>query len=103
MPIYEYRCVKCGEQFELYQAMSEKHESVRHDCGNIAFRVWNPPALQTDTNFMFSGQYDNRLCRNRDDKIEGRKDFQRRLDEKNLQVIDNSVFDKKQVLPEPCM
>jgi hypothetical protein len=83
--------------------MSDVKKVVVCECGKKSRRVYTPPALQTDTNFVFTGRYDNRLCKNRRDKVEGRKDFQKRLDEKNLQVIDNSVFDKKQEQPNFCM
>ncbi|MCL4322009.1 MAG: zinc ribbon domain-containing protein [Deltaproteobacteria bacterium] len=29
MPIYEYRCQKCGKIFEIYQRLSEKGEDIK--------------------------------------------------------------------------
>lgn len=28
MPIYEYKCVKCGNKFELLQKMSERNKNI---------------------------------------------------------------------------
>jgi putative FmdB family regulatory protein len=28
MPIYEFRCSSCGEQFEAYCSLSERHEGL---------------------------------------------------------------------------
>lgn len=61
------------------------------------------PNLKTDTGFFATGQYDNRLCDSWDDKIEGRADWQRRLDKKNLQVTDWAEARKAPPTPEPCM
>lgn len=84
MPRYDYNCEKDG-QFELIQNMSESHDSaVCPHCGKKAVRVFTVPALQTDTNFIMTGSYDDRLgC-----KIEGRKHWGKKLREKGLMEID---------------
>lgn len=97
MPMYEYKCPDCG-RFEEFFSMSDVKKFTLCECGRRAKRIYTPPALQTDTNFVFTGQYDNRLC-DKGERVEGRKDFQRRLNKKNLQVIDNGVFDKKKEQP----
>jgi putative FmdB family regulatory protein len=39
MPIYEYRCPKCGLDFELLRRMSETSETARcPQCGVVAER-----------------------------------------------------------------
>ena len=40
MPLYEYRCETCGQQFESYQRMTEvKKEEACPACGGRAAKV----------------------------------------------------------------
>ena len=39
MPIYEYRCTKCGHQFEVYQQISEAPVSACEQCGGMMQRT----------------------------------------------------------------
>ncbi|HEX3681150.1 MAG TPA: FmdB family zinc ribbon protein [Bryobacteraceae bacterium] len=53
MPLYEYRCDQCGEQFELIQKFADE-PLTRHDkCGGVVHRLLSAPALQ----FKGSGWY----------------------------------------------
>ncbi|MHA2069498.1 MAG: hypothetical protein ACXABY_34480 [Candidatus Thorarchaeota archaeon] len=46
MPLYEFRCVKCGD-FEVYEQTPVGGESVPCIvCGQIATRVWLPAGIQ---------------------------------------------------------
>ncbi len=39
MPIYEYRCTKCGKDFELMRSMSQMNEAALcPECGSEAER-----------------------------------------------------------------
>lgn len=53
-------------------------------CGHLAVRIWTVPNLQTDTNFIMTGQYDSRLG----SKVEGRKDWKEKIAQKGLMEID---------------
>lgn len=53
MPLYEYRCEKCGELFEVMQKFSEQPLSVHEKCGGSVHRQLSAPALQ----FKGSGWY----------------------------------------------
>lgn len=53
MPIYEYRCAKCGKVFELIQKFSDAPLEVHPDCGGNVERLLSTPALQ----FKGSGWY----------------------------------------------
>ena len=63
MPTYEYRCTKCGEDFEVFQSFSEdalkKHPGR---CGGKVVKVLSPAGIV----FSGSGFYktDNRSGRN---------------------------------------
>jgi putative FmdB family regulatory protein len=39
MPIYEYRCEKCGKEFEEWQKFSDPAIDVCRDCGGKATRL----------------------------------------------------------------
>jgi len=53
MPIYEYRCPKCGEQQSSIMPVGKAYKSVRCPCGGRANRVYSAPAIH----FKGSGFY----------------------------------------------
>jgi putative FmdB family regulatory protein len=42
MPTYEYRCDRCGEQFEIFQPFSAKPLKRHADCGGPLQKVFHP-------------------------------------------------------------
>jgi putative FmdB family regulatory protein len=53
MPIYEYKCSKCSETFEVLQRFSDQPLAVHESCGGSVERLLSPPGLQ----FKGSGWY----------------------------------------------
>jgi len=53
MPIYEYACRKCGEQFEVLQKMSDAPRRRCRACGGSLERLISPVGIQ----FRGSGWY----------------------------------------------
>ena len=53
MPIYEYKCKKCGHRFERIQKFSDPHVKKCPDCGGAVEQVISAPAVQ----FKGSGWY----------------------------------------------
>ena len=53
MPIYEYRCHKCGNTFETIQKFSDEPVTVHAECGGEVERLISKSALQ----FKGSGWY----------------------------------------------
>jgi putative FmdB family regulatory protein len=53
MPLYEYKCKKCGEIFEVIQKISEPPLTKCIKCGGPVVKIISPPALQ----FKGSGWY----------------------------------------------
>ena len=49
MPIYEYKCTKCGKEFEVMQKMSEAPLTVCSSCGGELKK------LITSTSFVLKG------------------------------------------------
>ncbi len=53
MPLYEYKCDKCGTVFEVIQKFSDEPLHVHDQCGGTLERLISPSALQ----FKGSGWY----------------------------------------------
>src|SRR5262249_23909066 len=54
MPIYEYRCQKCGQKTEAIQRIGEKPLKICPHCGGSHLKkLWAAPAIQ----FKGSGWY----------------------------------------------
>jgi putative FmdB family regulatory protein len=46
MPLYEYRCENCGNQFEVIQKFSDEPLVTHETCGGPVHRLLSAPALQ---------------------------------------------------------
>ncbi len=55
MPLYEYKCKKCGRVFEVLQKLSDPTLSIHKNCGGELERLVSPAAFQ----FKGSGWYVN--------------------------------------------
>jgi putative FmdB family regulatory protein len=53
MPLYEYACHKCGQNFEVLQKFSDEPLHMHEGCGGELERLISPSALQ----FKGSGWY----------------------------------------------
>ncbi len=53
MPLYEYKCRKCGNVFEVLRKLSDPPLEVHEKCGGKLERLISPPAFQ----FKGSGWY----------------------------------------------
>ncbi len=53
MPLYEYRCKKCGKRFEKIQKFSDPPLTTHDKCGGAVERLLSSPAIQ----FKGSGFY----------------------------------------------
>lgn len=53
MPIYEYKCLKCGEQVEVFQKVNDKPPAKCKKCGGRLEKMISAPAIQ----FKGSGWY----------------------------------------------
>jgi putative FmdB family regulatory protein len=55
MPLYEYKCDRCNEVFEVMQKFSDEPLTVHASCGGAVERLISAPAFQ----FKGSGWYVN--------------------------------------------
>ena len=46
MPLYEYKCLKCGHVFELLQKANDLPLKKCPKCGSLVKKILSPPALQ---------------------------------------------------------
>ncbi|HET7712327.1 MAG TPA: FmdB family zinc ribbon protein [Thermoanaerobaculia bacterium] len=53
MPLYEYKCVACGERIEIIQRVSDPPYSHCPKCGGEMKKLFSSPAIQ----FKGSGFY----------------------------------------------
>lgn len=53
MPLYEYKCAKCGERVEIIQRVSDPPYSICPKCGGDMQKQFSSPAIQ----FKGSGFY----------------------------------------------
>lgn len=53
MPLYDYKCHKCGKTFEVRQKFADETLKVHDECGGEVERLISVPALQ----FKGSGWY----------------------------------------------
>jgi putative FmdB family regulatory protein len=60
MPMYEYKCAKCGDVFELIQKFSDEPLHEHPGCGGAVEKILSAAALQ----FKGSGWYVNDYGRN---------------------------------------
>jgi len=53
MPLYEYKCDRCGKTFEVIQKFSDEPLKMHDECGGSVERLVSPPAFH----FKGSGWY----------------------------------------------
>ena len=46
MPLYEYRCQRCDDVFEVIQRFSDQPLTTHENCGGAVERLLSAPALQ---------------------------------------------------------
>jgi putative FmdB family regulatory protein len=54
MPLYEYKCLKCGKIFEKIQKMNSLEIQKCPNCEHISIRILNAPTF----NFKGTGWYE---------------------------------------------
>ncbi len=57
MPIYEYRCLKCGHQFEKLQSISDHAVKKCEKCGARVTRLFHPVAIHFKGSGFYSTDY----------------------------------------------
>jgi putative FmdB family regulatory protein len=58
MPTYEYRCDKCGVEFEVVQKMSDPPVE-KHECGGTVKRLISSTSFQLKGSGWYQTDYGN--------------------------------------------
>lgn len=82
MPVYEYRCVKCGRSFDLLQPMDAERVADCDKCGSKAKRVFSPRVA-----VRYEGWGFNATDKLLPEKSRAQRDF-KKLREKAEQIAD---------------
>jgi putative FmdB family regulatory protein len=57
MPMYEYRCHKCGQSFELIQRFSDPELKIHEDCGGELEKLVSAPAFHLKGSGWYATDY----------------------------------------------
>jgi putative FmdB family regulatory protein len=57
LPIYEYRCLKCGHQFEKLQKIADRPTGRCEKCNERVTRVFHPVAIHFKGSGFYSTDY----------------------------------------------
>jgi len=60
LPIYEYRCLKCGHQFEKLQSISDHSVKKCEKCGARVTRLFHPVAIHFKGSGFYTTDYGKR-------------------------------------------
>lgn len=87
MPLYEYRCPVCEHyQVEMRPVKEWDMLTLCENCGNVTKKIISIPNIITDGDFVLTGKVDRRLG---GPPIKGRKDYQKRVQEKGFAELDS--------------
>lgn len=57
MPLYEYRCQKCGQTFEVMQKFSDAPLTVHDSCGGSVEKLLSTPAFHLKGTGWYATDY----------------------------------------------
>ena len=102
MPLYSFRCDNCYDLYDEFRDAKGDTTFSECKCGGLARRVYTPPALITETSFCMTGKHHISVCdpKNKNDLIKGRDDWNKRLKQKNLRVLDRAELEPKTTTPK---
>ena len=60
MPLYEYKCDRCGDVFEVIEKFSDKPLEQHEGCGGHVERLLSAPALQFKGTGWYVTDYANK-------------------------------------------
>ena len=107
MPIYDYHCPACNENFDGFAKMKDSRKRKEcPKCGKRSGRIPSRPNLVTDTNFCVAGVHHVGVCdpENPRDVVVDRADWSKRLEKKGLRELDKAELQNpKAPKPQPCM
>lgn len=73
MPLYEYRCLKCGEHFEEIRKFSDPPLIKHEHCGGELQKLLSPPAIQFKGTGWYVTDYAKKSAEPKDAKQDGQQ------------------------------
>lgn len=73
MPLYEYRCLKCGEHFEEIRKFADPPLTEHEHCGGELQKLLSPPAIQFKGTGWYVTDYAKKSTGPKDDKQDGKQ------------------------------
>lgn len=74
MPLYEYKCEKCGERVEIIQRVSDKPYSHCPKCGGEMKKQISAPAIQFKGSGFYKTDYASSSSKPSESKTETKAD-----------------------------
>ena len=74
MPLYEYKCEKCGERVEIIQRVSDPPYSHCPKCGGDMKKQVSAPAIQFKGSGFYKTDYASSSSRSSESKSETKTD-----------------------------
>ena len=76
MPLYEYKCTRCGHEFEALQRVKDKPLAMCPKCGGALRKLISPPAIQFKGRGWYITDYAKKSSSPSADKAEARAEPQ---------------------------
>jgi putative FmdB family regulatory protein len=71
MPLYEYKCAKCGKTFEVIQKFADAPLTVHEECGGTVERLFSAPAFHLKGTGWYATDYAKGSSRPAESKSNG--------------------------------
>jgi putative FmdB family regulatory protein len=91
MPLYEYRCAKCGKTFEVIQKFADAPLAVHEECGGAVERLISAPAFQ----FKGSGFYITDYAKSGSGSSSGSRESKAESEQKSDAKSDSKAHESK--------
>ena len=85
MPLYEYRCAKCAETFEVMRKFSDPPLIEHEGCGGVLERLLSAPAFQLKGTGWYATDYAKSGAKAAAPDAESKPDDSKKADSKDSQ------------------
>ncbi len=103
MPLYEYRCHRCGKTFELRQKFAEAPLTVHEGCGGGVERIIFASALQFKGSGFYINDYGRGGKSRPDQRLEREIGIENRIQERIEARIEARIVEARIEGPEPAV
>ena len=94
MPVYEYRCKKCGYEFERVQKLSESPVRRCERCGGAVTKLISPSGLMFKGTGWYVTDYSSKMKEKKSKSTEDTKDVKKEKETTKPVSSSNKPSDK---------